>query len=50
MLSQDYVHTLMILGIVVSVIVMVIRGGDGNKAMATGFGMFAAFSMIRFGL
>lgn len=47
-LSQDYVHTLMILGIVVSVIVMVIRGGDGDKAMATGFGMFAAFSMIRF--
>jgi hypothetical protein len=47
-LSQDYVHTLMILGIVVSVIVMVIRGGDGNKAMATGFGIFAAFSMIRF--
>ena len=47
-LSQDYVHTLMILGIVVSVIVMVIRGGDGSKAMATGFGMFAAFSMIRF--
>jgi hypothetical protein len=47
-LSQDYVHTLMILGIVVSVIVMVIRGGEGSKAMATGFGMFAAFSMIRF--
>ncbi len=47
-LSQDYVHTLMILGIVVTVIVMVIRGGDGSKAMATGFGMFAAFSMIRF--
>ena len=47
-LSQDYVHTLMILGIVVSVIVMVVRGGDGDKAMATGFGMFAAFSMIRF--
>lgn len=47
-LSQDYVHTLMILGIVVSVIVMVIRGGDGDKAMATGFGIFAAFSMIRF--
>ncbi|MEO6787458.1 MAG: DUF4956 domain-containing protein [Chthoniobacteraceae bacterium] len=47
-LSQDYVHTLMILGIVVSVIVMVIRGGGGEKAMATGFGMFAAFSMIRF--
>ncbi len=47
-LSQDYVHTLMILGIVVSVVVMVIRGGDGSHAMATGFGMFAAFSMIRF--
>ena len=47
-LSQDYVHTLMILGIVVTVIVMVIRGGNGEKAMATGFGMFAAFSMIRF--
>ncbi len=47
-LSQDYVHTLMILGIVVTVVVMVIRGGDGSKAMATGFGMFAAFSMIRF--
>ena len=47
-LSQVYVHTLMILGIVVTVIVMVIRGGNGEKAMATGFGMFAAFSMIRF--
>jgi len=47
-LSQDYVHTLMILGIVVTVIVMVVRGGDSEKAMATGFGMFAAFSMIRF--
>ena len=47
-LSQDYVHTLMILGIVVTVIVMVIRDGNGEKAMATGFGMFAAFSMIRF--
>jgi Domain of unknown function (DUF4956) len=47
-LSQDYVHTLMILGIVVTVIVMVVRGGDGNKSMATAFGMFAAFSIIRF--
>ena len=47
-LSQDYVHTLMILGIVVTVIVMVVRGGDREKAMATGFGMFAAFSLIRF--
>lgn len=41
--SQDYVHTLMILGIVVSVIIMVVRG---NAAMA--FGLFAAFSIIRF--
>jgi hypothetical protein len=47
-LSQDYIHTLIILGVVVSVIVMVIRSGDGERAMATGFGMFAAFSMIRF--
>lgn len=47
-LSQDYVHTLMILGIVVTVIVMVVRGGETEKAMATGFGMFAAFSLIRF--
>ncbi len=47
-LSQDYIHTLIILGIVVCVIVMVIRSGDGEHAMATGFGMFAAFSMIRF--
>lgn len=47
-LSQDYVHTLMILGILVTVIVMVVRGGDREKAMATGFGMFAAFSLIRF--
>ena len=47
-LSQDYVHTLMILGIIVTVIVMVVRGGDRDQAMATGFGMFAAFSLIRF--
>src|SRR6266446_8797185 len=47
-LSQDYVHTLMILGIIVTVIVMVVRGGDRDRAMATGFGMFAAFSLIRF--
>jgi hypothetical protein len=47
-LSQDYVHTLMILGIVVTVIVMVVRGGDAAKAQATAFGMFAAFSIIRF--
>jgi hypothetical protein len=47
-LSQDYVHTLMILGIVVTVIVMVVREGDSGKAQATAFGMFAAFSIIRF--
>ena len=41
--SQDYVHTLIILGTVVSVVIMVVRG-DG----ATAFGMFAAFSIIRF--
>jgi uncharacterized membrane protein YhiD involved in acid resistance len=46
--SQDYVHTLLILGTVVSVIVMVIRVGDKEHAQATGFGIFAAFSIIRF--
>jgi hypothetical protein len=47
-LSQDYVHTLMILGTVVTVIIMVVRFGDKDKAQATSFGMFAAFSIIRF--
>ena len=47
-LSQDYVHTLMILGTVVTMIVMVVRGGSGEKAQATAFGMVAAFSIIRF--
>jgi hypothetical protein len=53
-LSQDYVHTLMILGTVVSVVVMVVRndpGGNdptGAKSQATAFGIFAAFSLIRF--
>ena len=41
--SQDYVHTLIILGTVVSVVIMVVRGDPG-----TAFGMFAAFSIIRF--
>ena len=41
--SQDYVHTLVILGTVVSVVIMVVRGDS-----ATAFGMFAAFSIIRF--
>lgn len=47
-LSQDYIHTLMILGTVVTVIIMVVRFGDKDKAQATAFGMFAAFSIIRF--
>ena len=41
--SQDYVHALIILGTVVSVVIMVVRGDPG-----TAFGMFAAFSIIRF--
>lgn len=41
--SQDYVHTLIILGVVVTVIIMVVRGNPGIA-----FGMFAAFSIIRF--
>ncbi len=47
-LSQDYVHTLMILGTVVTVIIMVVRFGDKEESQATAFGMFAAFSIIRF--
>lgn len=47
-LSQDYVHTLMILGTVVTVIIMVVRFGDKEDSQATAFGMFAAFSIIRF--
>ena len=45
--SQDFVHMLLILGTVVSVIVMVVHG-DKDKAQATAFGIFAAFSIIRF--
>ncbi len=45
--SQDYVHTLLILGTVVSVVVMVVRG-DPAQSQATAFGIFAAFSIIRF--
>lgn len=47
--SQDYVHSLLILGTVVSVVVMVVRF-DPNPmvAQATAFGIFAAFSIIRF--
>lgn len=41
--SQDYVHTLIILGTVVTVVIQAVRGDT-----ATAFGMFAAFSIIRF--
>lgn len=41
--SQDYVHTLLILGTVVTLVILVVAS---NSAMA--FGMFAAFSIIRF--
>ncbi|GBL43691.1 DUF4956 domain-containing protein [Verrucomicrobiota bacterium] len=41
--SQDYVHTLLILGTVVTMVIMVVQGNS-----ATAFGMFAAFSIIRF--
>ena len=41
--SQDYVHTLIILGTVVTVVIQAVHGDR-----ATAFGMFAAFSIIRF--
>lgn len=41
--SQDFVHTLVIIGTVTTILIMVV---NGNSAVA--FGMFAAFSMIRF--
>ncbi len=41
--SQDYVHTLLILGTVVTAVIMIVSGNG-----ATAFGMFAAFSIIRF--
>ncbi len=41
--SQDYVHTLVIIGTVTTILIMVV---NGNASVA--FGMFAAFSMIRF--
>ncbi len=46
-LSQDYIHSLLILGTVVSVVVMVVHV-DKEHAQATAFGIFAAFSIIRF--
>ena len=41
--SQDYVHNLMLLGMVVSVIIMVV-----STKVETAFAVFAAFSIIRF--
>jgi uncharacterized membrane protein YhiD involved in acid resistance len=41
--SQDYVHTLLLLGTVVTLVILVVVGN-----LATAFGMFAAFSIIRF--
>jgi len=41
--TQDFVHTLVILGTVVTVIIL----GIGNN-VAAAFGLFAAFSIIRF--
>jgi uncharacterized membrane protein YhiD involved in acid resistance len=41
--SQDYVQTLIMIGVVTTILIMVV---SGNGAVA--FGMFAAFSVIRF--
>ena len=41
--SQDYVHTLVIIGTVTTILIMVVSG-----SMEIAFGMFAAFSLIRF--
>jgi hypothetical protein len=41
--SQDYVHTLVLLGTVVTLVILVVQGSQ-----STAFGMFAAFSIIRF--
>lgn len=41
--SQDYVHTLIIIGTVTTVLIMVVSG-----SLEIAFGMFAAFSLIRF--
>ena len=45
--SQDYVHTLLILGTCIAIVVMVVRI-DREHTHATAFGVFAAFSVIRF--
>ena len=44
--SQDYVHTLVIVGTVTTILILVV--GNHPNAQAIGFGMFAAFAMIRF--
>lgn len=44
--SQDYVHTLVILGTVTTILILVV--GTHPEAQAIGFAMFAAFAMIRF--
>lgn len=41
--SQDYVHTLVIIGTVTTILIMVVSG-----SLEIAFGMFAAFSLIRF--
>ena len=41
--SQDYVQTLVLLGTVTTILIMVVQG-----SVSIAFGMFAAFSMIRF--
>lgn len=41
--SQDYVHTLVMIGTITTILIMVVAGNVGIA-----FGMFAAFSLIRF--
>lgn len=43
--SQDFVHTLVIIGTVVTIIILIVKGEGGGQIA---FGMFAAFSIIRF--
>lgn len=43
--SQDYAHTLVIIGTLVTIIILMVRGEGGGQIA---FGMFAAFSIIRF--
>lgn len=41
--SQDFVQTLIMIGTITTILIMVVKGNSGIA-----FGMFAAFSMIRF--